>query len=55
MYRRHQTIWIRKKRELCRFGMSDSIPYLSSSIGARKYHAFQFRVVIVYRVVIVCF
>lgn len=53
MYRRHRTIWIREKRELCRFRMSDSISCLSSTTGARKYHAFQFRIVIVYRDVIV--
>lgn len=54
-YRRHQTMWIRKKIELCRFRMSDSISCLGSSTGARKYHAFQFRIVIIYGDVIMCF
>jgi len=44
-----------KKRDLCRFRMSDSISCLGSSTGARKYHAFQFTIVIVYREVIVRF
>lgn len=42
------------KGEIFRFRMSDSISCLGSSTEARKYHAFQFIIVIVYRDVIVC-
>lgn len=43
------------KGEIFRFKLSDSISCLGSSTEARKYHAFQFIIVIVYREVIVCF
>lgn len=43
------------KREIFRFKLPDSISCLGSSTEARKYHAFQFIIVIVHRDMIVCF
>lgn len=55
MGRRAQITWIREKGELCRFRMFDSISCPDSCMGARKCHAFHFRIVIIHRDVVVYF